>query len=223
MRPLRLSVPGQFWDSLLYRGRLYLMRLDGVAEVIDWHKAVQSLRTDASTAIAREAAFSRSDFLYAAAYSPVLSDPEIKRAVSQLLQQKLERLAEWELELTPRTRAKCVVASRELPMPFPYADALIYSNRLYVAANDGIYGAGVGKNLRYGISTRPERLWDCPAFGLAASWGHLALAAGEEGLFEHALGHSSISDEAVPVVASHVSSCAYAFQRLTGRLSPSRR
>ena len=183
MRPHRLTIPGEFWDSHLYRGRLYLMHRDGAAEVIDWDKAVAEVPTDESTALAKTAAFARSDFLYATAFSPLFADLEVRR----LVEQKFERLSEWDLQIGLRIREACRIGIHDISVPFPYADALIYGNRLYAVASDGVHSATVGRHLKHGVSTKSVKIWDCQGYALSASWGSLAIAAGDEGLFEHEL------------------------------------
>ena len=210
MRPHRLTIPGEFWDSHLYRGRLYLMHRDGAAEVIDWDKAVSEVPTDESTALAKTAAFARSDFLYATAFSPLFADLEVRR----LVEQKFERLSEWDLQIDLRLREACRIGMHEISVPFPYADALIYGNRLYAVASDGVHSATVGRGLKHGVSTKAFKIWDCQGYALSASWGSLAIAAGDEGLFEHELdSYPAFLDESRgPTVASHVGFCSHAFQ-----------
>jgi hypothetical protein len=213
MRPHCLTIPGRFWDSHIYRGRLYLLHTDGTGEVLDWDRAIAGITTNRDTNIAKVAAFARSDYLYSASFSPLLSDRDFRR----LLERKFQKLSEWDLVMSKKTRRKARIGIAPIRFPFPYADAVIYANVLYVAADDGIYAATVGKRLRHGISSRPEKLWDCAGYALAASWGCIALAAGDEGLFEHNIyGYPPpfFSDPSKPVVPWHTSWCSYAFQSL---------
>ena len=41
MQPLVLSIPGDFWDVQIYRGRLYLWHYDGRLSVYDWERLIE--------------------------------------------------------------------------------------------------------------------------------------------------------------------------------------
>ncbi len=49
------------------------------------------------------------------------------------------------------------------------------------------------------MSSRPEKKWDAPTLAIAASYNSLALAAGDEGLFELAIGNGWLADRRTPV------------------------
>ena len=40
MHTLKVIVPGEFYDSQIYNGRLYLWKIDGSLITIDWDKLV---------------------------------------------------------------------------------------------------------------------------------------------------------------------------------------
>ena len=40
MPPVKLVIPGEWWDISLYRGKLHLFGRDGVVRTIDWHQLI---------------------------------------------------------------------------------------------------------------------------------------------------------------------------------------
>jgi len=43
MQPLKIILPGRFWDSQIYSGRLMLFDLEGSLRVINWDKLIADL------------------------------------------------------------------------------------------------------------------------------------------------------------------------------------
>lgn len=53
MQALKLIVPGTYWDSQIYQGRLYLFNMDGSLFALDWDATIEEhgSRTGESFAI----------------------------------------------------------------------------------------------------------------------------------------------------------------------------
>jgi hypothetical protein len=219
MRPQRIIIPGRFWDSLIYSGRLYLVGIDGTYETLDWDQVVVELSPSKRLSLAFEAAFSRSDYLYSRDFEILFRDPDVKR----LLLRKFGQMSKRGYELGTRQRARARIGVGDLKLPFPYADATIYLNSLYAVGGQGVFRATVGKRTKYGISSRPARIWDCPGYSISASWGSLAVAAGTEGLHEHFVGSDRywwyaddghMHDSNGLVLTGHTTLCNYAYQSI---------
>ena len=41
MQALRIIVPGSYWDSQIYQGRLYLFNMDGSLFALDWDETIE--------------------------------------------------------------------------------------------------------------------------------------------------------------------------------------
>ena len=41
MQPLRLIVPGEYWDSHIYSGRLFLFLRDGSIKGLNWDRIIE--------------------------------------------------------------------------------------------------------------------------------------------------------------------------------------
>jgi hypothetical protein len=69
---VRLSLAGEWWDSLLYMGRWYLVARDGSVRVVDWQNVIESLDVEDDLRLAVHCAFARGDALYGASFSTIL-------------------------------------------------------------------------------------------------------------------------------------------------------
>jgi len=183
MQPLMISIGGTFWDSYIYRGRLYLWNLDGSLEVYRWDELIDSLPNRQEDILAFRCGFSRNDYLYGYDFSLLFNDIEIK----EMLLNKFNRVyLEYDLsrnkeELHPFLFGKQNNPFRELP-----SDIEIFKNNLYVINDDGFFSTTAHrKNPKYPVSSRPRKLWDCPVYAIRAGNNRVALAAGDEGLFEY--------------------------------------
>src|SRR5688572_176576 len=52
MQPVKLSISGQWWDSHIYAGRLYLFGQDGSLTAVDWDRLISDLADGADVGFA---------------------------------------------------------------------------------------------------------------------------------------------------------------------------
>jgi hypothetical protein len=180
MQPLKLVIPGEYWDSQIYSGTLLLFARDGYLRTIDWDAIIEQLDVFPELKLAVHCAFLRSDYFYGAQWDLLFQDAEVK----SLIQSKFERLAARQLVISEQLVSDFTLACRESPFPFPHADTTIYRNIFYMGSGSGVYCAPAYRKKDGGDLGPVERIWDCPTLSLAASYHRLALAAGDEGLFE---------------------------------------
>jgi hypothetical protein len=180
MQALKLTIEGEYWDSQIYSGRLYLFHVDGSVATIDWERMVSEWNVDPDLRIALLCAFSHSDYLYGRQLRVLFGDPEIK----QVIQRKFERLKEVELTADQIVLTRYRTSMQDSPFPFPHSDCHVYRRRFYVSSQRGITSSGCGQQSKHGISPRSATLWDCPVLSIAMYSNTIAMAAGEEGLLE---------------------------------------
>src|SRR5436189_6237058 len=95
MQPVKLTIHGRFWDSQLYKGRLYLFDLNGSLRELDWNALVESFQVPDRCRLALECAFRRSDYLYGNKWEKFYGDQEI----STLLASKFDELLRQNLTI----------------------------------------------------------------------------------------------------------------------------
>jgi hypothetical protein len=218
LQPLKITIYGEYWDSYLYSGRLYLFNLDGSLSTINWDKLVQQYIQDEQLRIVIEAAFSRSDYLYGKNFKAFFSDQDIKN----LLMRKITRAALLDFELTLKQRAALEVRTQDNPFPFPHTDIAFYINKVYSASADGLYRSSSSKKNKFPIKRKADLLWDCPVLSIAAAYFTVALAAGGEGLFEYFVddpdGDLFEKPNSNPMQRQHqdCTACSWAFHSIFG-------
>ena len=183
MPTVRLTIPGQYWDTQLYQGRLYLFDRDGGILTLNWDKLIDLMPTDDNHRLSLICAFKRSDYLYKVAATGILRDEEIRA----LLNERFSFLAKHPLEVDKNQIQRASSGQQDNKFPFPHTDSTIYYNRLYVTSQSGIFEATCDGSTDPPVSTNIEELWGGPGLALGAAYGSLAIAAGEEGLWEYAL------------------------------------
>lgn len=180
MQPLRLTLEGRYWDSIVYRGRLYLFGLSGDIRTFNWDSLIDSLIVDKSLRLPLDCAFRRSDFLYGPALQTMFGDPEVRA----LVREKFTRLEQQPIAVAERQLRRHEIDHQDNPFPFPHTASEMYDRRMYVAGPSGVSAANASGRTKHAVSTKVQRLWDAPLLDMAASWGSLAMAAGDDGLYE---------------------------------------
>lgn len=219
MQSLRLSLYGRFWDSHIYSGRLYLFDREGGIQTVDWDGFIGSCGVPSELMLAMSCAFGRSDYLYGAHWSPMFNDAEVK----QLLVSKFDRLHAFLRKVGPPNWQAFVSYHQGNPFAFPHTDARIYARTIYVASDDGLSHSNCDKKSVRGISRRVTKDWDCPVLSISAFSNTLAMAAGEQGLFEKRIGNTwwdygeELGDDDVKrITEQHCGQCEWTFYSVFG-------
>lgn len=187
MQPVRLTIPGDFWDCQIYSGRLYLWRTDGALLIYDWDSLVDSLTWDQTEKFVLTCALSRGDYLYTHEPKMLFSDPDISR----LLKRKFESISlphrSW--EASDRLLDQHLLGTQSNPFEQLPVDTDILSNRLYAATDQGLMFCDLNRQKRRKTLVTPEpvQVWDAPLFSVKARGSCVALGAGREGLCEFSL------------------------------------
>lgn len=206
MPALKLTIPGNFWDSQIYMGKLYLWTREGDVITYDWEQLVDSLPDNEYTNLALRCAFARSDYLY----RPQLAELFDDRDVGALLAAKFERAALSTYEPSRDSLVAAEVGKQKSPFPFPHTDSTIYKRVMYVGGQQGVFSTACAGRTKHPLSTRSSRVWDGYVAGLSASWLGLAVAAGADGLYEVP---SPNSERKKPGIVSphHASDCDWTY------------
>lgn len=182
MQPITLTIPGDYWDCHLYRGRLYLWKMDGRLSVYNWDQIVDRLPVEPSEQFALRCAFSRGDYLYGPGKA-VLGDPDI----AGMLRSKFESLSEREWTVSRDVLHDTLQAEVDNPFMELPTDVEIYNSEVFAATESGLWKTRTHLSGKRFIEPEPTKLWDCQLYSIRASTtgGRLALAAGGDGLFQY--------------------------------------
>lgn len=224
MQPVKLTIPGDFWDSQIYRGRLYLWDMENALRVYDWDALVHSLLENERGRLALLCSFTRGDYLYHVDWSLVFGDQDVRH----LLQSKFQELATRQLVIAPHTLSAHLLLHQDNPFGAMHDDSEIYINHLYGLNEAGLSSVEVHhqRRKRRIIDEPTEKLWDGQGTSIRAGRSSLAVAAADEGLFEIPLsnnGHShqgdsvtSVSDGSLQVSNRHTLFANWAFASIYG-------
>lgn len=181
MQPLVLSIPGDFWDVQIYRGRLYVWHYDGRLSVYDWERLIDLAYPKAGGSLAVKAAWLRGNSLYNPDVLAVFDDPAFRK----LLDTSLEELRAEVPVITPALLNQALYGEQDNPVSELPTDTVIINNRLYLVTYGGLWSATAHRNnRRYPVSSRPKKHWDAQVYSASASQGRMVLSAGDDGLFE---------------------------------------
>lgn len=179
MQALTFQLSGEYWDSIIYNGQLVLVRLDGAIEVVNWDR-LMAIATDALISQDEElvrSILTRGQDWYTRTAQPFLRTPWLR---DELLA-RLGRHSETPLTLGRRMLSAAGVTTLEAPT-FPTSDLEWFKSVLYCASNDGLFEATFTQTGK--LQDVFNQTGDRPTSSLAASYGTLALASGDLGLFE---------------------------------------
>jgi len=213
MQPLKLTIEGAFWDSFLYAGRLYLFHDDGSVRGIEWDRLLEALALPETHHLAFRCAFLQSDYLYSPDVHLIFGDGDFR----ELLANKFRALSETPLHIDHAALNRLTTSHQQSKLPFPHTDITIYNSQLYAASMSGIWQARVGRGLKNFISTRTHRIWDAATHAISASYGTVAAAAGDEGLYEIPVNEQRFPDPAPTLAAQdHCTDVDWCFHSLFG-------
>lgn len=92
-------------------------------------------------------------------------------------------------------RRGTAIREQKNPFPFPHSDSAIHYRTMIVAGQGGVWGSRANKRNVNPIGVRPEQLWDCPVYSIATGYQKVALAAGDEGLWESPFEYFGLDDD----------------------------
>lgn len=218
MQAVTLSIPGEYWDSQIYSGKLYLFAENHSVHVYNWVRAVESVAKQfepLQTAI--RIAFVDGQLLYTDAGKLLLQDKEIRAVI----QKQLNTLAETaDLEINFKAGIGKFLKIRGNPFPFPHADSEIYYHKMFVGLKDGLFCTPTHA-LENEDSNGAEKRWDSSVLNVKASHQYttLACAAGDEGLAEFSVfdpANSASTGTPKIVTPKSCTSCEWSYQSIFG-------
>jgi len=190
MQTLKVNIPGEYYDSQIYDGKLYLWQIDGSILTLNWNKLVKGIKISENLRVPLYFALIYGENLYS---NKLLQDSDIK----DLLLYKFKQLSDISIEISKQDIIDSTISQQDNPFPFPHADSSIHYKTLYVGSQSGVSSSACGANKKESIYPQPEKLFDLPVASLSTSNLTLALAAGHEGLFDYSLIPNSSNSKSI--------------------------
>jgi hypothetical protein len=209
MQPLKLSIPGKYWDSQITRGQLYLFVRDGSLVTLDFNRLVDELPTPDRLRYVVDCAFRRSDYLYSPSARALLRNSEFRAML-------LRHFSDVDSMGMSAGRQLLIANKQDNPFPFPHADSAVHKSSIYIAARSGLYSGRCTKQV---VGASASQRWDCPIFSLAAGNNALALSSGEAGLWEFSLGNRGFPKPNVEPIqrsSNDCDHCQWMYQSIYG-------
>jgi hypothetical protein len=218
MRPLKVTIHGDYFDCQIYRGRLYLWTFDGELKVYNWNELIRSFIKKETDNIAMTFCFLDGNYLYKSSLIELFKDEDFR----SLLLKKFSSIESNNFSLTERQASEFLIGEQETPTGHLPTDTEIYSNKIYFINENGLFAGSThrAKSEKYPVSSRPSKLWDCHLLTIKANkYPQLALAGGNEGLFELNMANNKASnlkrvEKKAPIFQvseGHSSFCNYSY------------
>ena len=172
---------GDYIDSQIYRGRLYLWTIDGRLCTYDWNALVDSLCKSKKDSLAFTFTFKDGHYLYKHSLIEIFKDDDFKN----LLLQKIAAVSQRNHIVKVCQLAKFLIQEQDVPGGEIPIDTEIYDNKLYFINDHGLFSSSAHRKTGNPVSSKPSKLWDCKLLSIKANrYPQMALSAGEDGLFE---------------------------------------
>lgn len=185
MQPLRIRIEGKYWDSYLYNDNLILLTRDGDLEVYSWDRVLDLVETSPQLRAPLRHLTARGRAWYSLAVQELIRAD----AVKSQLRSYVEALTSQTLRVTRGDLTKKVRRTVAVEL-FPSTDIEVFGNVLYMSSTEGLTASPLASIADLDVS-RESIVLDAPALKLAASYGHLAIAHGEDGLSEIPISRAS--------------------------------
>ena len=181
MQPAKISIIGDFIDSQIYRGRLYLWTLDGMLCTYNWNDIVDSLYEDDKEKLAYTFTFKDGHYLYKHSLTEIFQDEDFR----ELLMRKMNAVSSKTHIITLSQLRKFLIQEQDVPGGEIPTDTEIYNSMLYFINDNGLYQSTAHRKSGNPVSSKPFKLWDCKLLSIKANrFPQIALSGGDDGLYE---------------------------------------
>ena len=168
-KPVKLKIYGDYWDSQIYNGKLYLWTMEGTIKIINWDTLIASLTENPEINFALKVAFNNG----------------LSRDVNQIkLMEVLSDLSREDFIITENELNLYLDQEINMPLGEHPIDVDIFDGYIYCILDSGLWRFMLDDINKPKFSK--EKLWDCFLLSLKIrQGGRISLSAGHEGLFEY--------------------------------------
>ena len=212
MQPVKIKIQGNFYDSQIYRNRLYLWHFDGRLSVYDWRELISNIVVNEFLLYVKDLCFLDGSYLYHTEwFGRLLQDKEI----NEILTNKITNLSGKCFVVTEEELAKAVIKEYDVPFYEMPLDTHIYNGNLYYTIENGQYVSKIqGKKEPLSAMKRPGRIFDGRVVHMAASAGRMAMSMLSDGLCERVISGDFASYEVKRVSDRHSNFAHYNYSNI---------
>ena len=183
MRPVKITIPGVYWDTQIYSGDLYLFSEEASLVRVYWRTLVNNLAdTNGDLQTALRVGFVDGDLFYNEKVRKILRDPLIEKVILD----QLSSLSDRHLEVAIGSSVGAV----EVTSPFDFAptDTDVYYGTILAAGDSGLFTCKTSSLYLKKSKAASYKHHDAAFLQIKSSNRNTAVAgaAGAEGLFEFA-------------------------------------
>ena len=136
LAPLKLVIPGKFYDCQIYRGKLYVWTLDGSVQVYNWNKIVNHIvMPKFQVRLPFVFGFLEGNFLYNKRVAYVFWEESYR----SLLLNQYQSLVNKSVIISAEELATAKLQELDLPMSELPIDTEVYANNIYFTIDTGLF------------------------------------------------------------------------------------
>ena len=193
---LKVTIPGDYWDVQIYRGKLYLWTMFGSLVIVNWGKLIDSIAQESLSPLAVRMGFAEGDALYQLQGNRLFWEDQFR----DWLRLQFDRQAEEDIVVDDLTMRRSTFDIIDNPLGGLPIDTEVYNQTLYATTETGLWNVSIDELTDEYTSPDPVKLHDVSAVSVRAKSNQLALAASDYGLFrvdlnvrpeEHEVAHVS--------------------------------
>ena len=167
---LKLSIEGDFWNTQLYMGRMYLWFMDGKLSVYNWDELINLVN----------AKYSR---LHYNIFTAPFSDNKL---INEIVLSHLKSSPIVEVSLTLEEIESTKIQEIENPYKELPTSMDIFNKKIYAGLDKGFWALDIDNTTDRFINSKATKLWDNQIVNIKSSLdGRIAISAAEDGLFEY--------------------------------------
>ncbi|WP_373072077.1 hypothetical protein [Sulfurimonas sp.] len=183
MQSLKIRIEGDYWDSYIYMGRLYLWTFDNDLLIVNWDDLVLS-KFDIYSEEFISDIFRQSHAFHNEFILKIMKINSVHNIISNLM----DNYANKELTISINELNEYLYSKQKSPFKYLTIDMDIFNKKIYAATEEGLFSSTAHRSLneKYLVSSRPQKLWDNKLFSINASgFGQISLSGGQTGLYEY--------------------------------------
>lgn len=192
MLPVKIVIPGKFYDSFIYNKKLILWDINSDIVEIDWDFLINDFFENSENKFAYFCAFIHGDYLYGNRWKLIFEDP----LVNETIKQRFDSIKDVTFDI--KKIKKDLISFCSNPFPFPHSDCIIYRKYkknpdLYISTSDGLFKSPYYKHKNGNLFNTVKnsiKCHDIPSFNIDAQSDMIISSCGNDGVF----GWSEVND-----------------------------